>query len=92
MVVKHRRPIIEPRVCHESLEPEEVEIEMVAELVTQRVEERAAERSDVLAYRCPHPQRMFMVPVVVAEQFGCPVLATASGLAASTGMLHGGTL
>ena len=68
-----------PLVCHESPKPEPLEIEMVAELVAQRVEERSEGR-DFLPHRRTHPQsNQHAFGIVVPEQFGHPVFSDFQG-------------
>ena len=75
VMVQDGGALIETACMPRVLELEEMKIEVVAEFVAERLEERA-ERGDVFAYCCPHPQAdIHSAGVIVAEQFSRPVLS-----------------
>lgn len=77
MVVEHTRPFVEtPRVPRIN-KSELLEIEMMAELVTEGAQE-CAKRRDFLADRRPHPHAdQHGFGGVVPKKFECPVFTGA---------------
>jgi hypothetical protein len=74
MVVKNGGAFVETASVPRVRILEQLEIEMVTKLVAQRAQECSI-RCDFLAYRRPHPQPdVHRAGVIVAEQFGRPVL------------------
>jgi hypothetical protein len=77
VMIEHRSPLIKTACMPRILKLEQVEIEMVTELVAQRAQEGSV-GCNFLAHCCSHPQPDIQsAGVIVAKQFGCPVLADA---------------
>ena len=79
MMVAHSGSLVEPARMPGIRKAELFVVEMMAEFVTERAQERAV-RGDVLAHSRPHPHpNQHGFRIVVTEQLGRPLFANSQG-------------